>query len=122
MPFMTSAPCGRRGFLADEPPQQAKSWNLDARSNSPWKDDMKEYMEAVGMVAAVGLPLWNIPLIARIVKRRSSDDISLSWALGVWVFTLLMVPSGMISSDPVWRTFSVVNFLLFSGVVFTTLK
>ena len=83
---------------------------------------MLDIIEKVGLVAAVVLPLWNIPLIMKIVQRRSSKDISLAWALGVWVCILFMAPSGFTSSDPVWRTFNIVNTLFFSVVVFVVLK
>ena len=78
-------------------------------------------IEKIGLLAAVILPLWNIPLIVRIVKRKSSGDISIHWALGVWICLLLMAPSGFISEDPVWRVFSIANLTLFSGVVLTVL-
>ena len=71
----------------------------------------------LGLACAVILPLWNIPLIWRIEKRRSSEDISLYWALGVWVCLLGMFPSGIVSSDMVYRTFSVVNLILFTVVM-----
>ena len=83
---------------------------------------MHTWINTMGMIAAVVLPLWNIPLIMKIIKRRSSGDISLSWALGVWVCILLMAPSGLTSSDQVWRTFNMVNLVLFTGVVAVTLK
>ena len=79
-------------------------------------------VEKVGLVAAVVLPLWNIPLIIKIIRRRSSGDISLAWALGVWVCILFMAPSGFRSVDIVWRTFNIINFILFTGVVIVTLK
>lgn len=83
---------------------------------------MQNWINTMGMVAAVVLPLWNIPLIVKIIRRRSSRDISLSWALGVWVCILIMAPSGFLSVDPVWRTFNMVNLVLFTGVVAVTLK
>jgi hypothetical protein len=79
-------------------------------------------VETVGLVCAVGMPFWNIPLIIRIVKRRSSDDISLSWALGVWACIILMAPSGFQSQDIVWKAFNIVNLVMFSAVVFFVLK
>ena len=79
-------------------------------------------LEIISLVSAVVMPLWNIPLIMRIVKRRSSEDISLAWALGVWVCILLMAPSGFQSKDIVWRTFNVTNLILFTAVVFFVLK
>ena len=82
---------------------------------------MMNYMETVGMVAAVVLPLFNIPLIMRIIHRRSSEDISLIWAVGVWVCILLMAPSGFTSDDRIWRTFNMMNIVLFSMVVAVTL-
>lgn len=73
--------------------------------------------ETVGMLAAILLPLWNIPLIVRIQRRKSSQDVSPSWALGVWACLLLMLPAGLGSPDAVFRAFTVVNLVLFSFVV-----
>lgn len=78
-------------------------------------------MEKIALIAAIILPLWNIPLIARIIKRKSSKDISLYWVLGVWVCFLLMAPSGFSSSDAVWRTFNIMNLILFTAVVIVVL-
>ncbi len=79
-------------------------------------------IETVGMIAAVVLPFWNIPLVVRIQHRRSSDDISLAWALGVLVCLLAMLPSGLRSPDRVFRAFTVVNLSLFSAVVVQVLR
>jgi len=79
-------------------------------------------IETIGLVSAVVMPLWNIPLIMRIIQRRSSDDISLYWALGVWVCIILMAPSGFMSTSIVWRAFNIVNLVMFSAVVFFVLK
>ena len=80
------------------------------------------FVEKMGLAASVSLPLWNIPLIIKIVKRRSSADISLSWVMGVWVCSLLMLPSGLLSKDIVLKTFSVVNILFFTGVMIAAVK
>ena len=77
--------------------------------------------QKIAMIAAIVLPFWNIPLIVRIIKRKSSDDISTLWVLGVWTCFLLMAPEGFRSSDPVWRTFNIVNMVLFSAVAVTVL-
>ena len=74
------------------------------------------------MVAAVVLPLWNIPLILRIRKRRSSQDLSVWWAVGVWGCLALMLPAGLASSDRVFQLFTVSNFILFSGVVIQIIR
>ena len=78
-------------------------------------------VEKIALVSAVVLPLWNIPLIFRIIQRKSSRDISLSWAVGVWVCLALMAPSGFLSKDAVWRVFNVVNFFFFTLVLITVL-
>ena len=83
---------------------------------------MKEIIDQIGFLAAVVLPFWNIPLIIKIVKRRSSKDISLSWALGVWICILFMFPSGVSSIDFTWKVFNIVNLGFFTMVVFVTLK
>ena len=54
----------------------------------------QELTQAVGMVSAVALPFWNIPLIWRIQKRRSADDLSPAWALGVFTTWLSGRSSG----------------------------
>ncbi|MFH1092564.1 MAG: hypothetical protein V1739_00255 [Candidatus Omnitrophota bacterium] len=76
-------------------------------------------LQKIALIAAVVLPLWNIPLIIRIIKRRSSQDISLYWAFGVWTCLVLMFPAGIASSDIVWKTFNIANLILFSAVVLT---
>lgn len=83
---------------------------------------MENLIQTVGMWAAVLLPFWNIPLILRIRRRRSSADISLPWALGVLGCLMAMLPSGLRSADPIFRVFTVVNFLMFSGVVIQVLR
>lgn len=72
--------------------------------------------ELIALAAAVILPLWNIPLIIRIVQRKSSEDISLAWAVGVWVCIILMAPSGVKSPDFVWKIYNIVNLFFFTGV------
>lgn len=79
-------------------------------------------IDQIGLITAVILPLFNIPLILRIIKRKSSEDISLWWAMGVWVCLLLMAPSGFRSADIVWRVFNYVNVTLFTVVAIVTLK
>lgn len=74
-------------------------------------------IRTIGLIAAIVLPLWNIPLIIRMVRRKSARDISLYWAFGVWICLLGMFPAGLKSSDLVWKTFNIVNLLLFTAVV-----
>jgi len=78
-------------------------------------------IKIIALVAAIILPLWNIPLIVRIIKRKSSRDISIYWAIGVWVCFLLMAPEAFRSEDPVWRTFNIVNLIMFTCVVIVVL-
>jgi len=78
-------------------------------------------IQTLGLVAAIVLPLWNIPFIMRIIQRKSSRDVSLYWALGVWSCLVFMAPSGFVSEDIVWRTFNIVNLFLFSFVVIVVL-
>ena len=79
-------------------------------------------LNKIALIAAIVLPLWNIPLIIRIIKRRSSKDLSIFWALGVWVCLLVMFPAGIKSPDIVYRVFTFVNFFFFTLVmIFTVL-
>ncbi len=68
------------------------------------------------------LPLFNIPLIMRIIKRKSADDISLVWLFGVWFCILLMSPVALTSQDFAFRAFGWMNVIFFTGVVFVTVK
>ena len=79
-------------------------------------------IETIGVIAAVVLPLWNIPLIIRIGRRRSSKDLSVWWTVGVFVCLLLMLPSGLTSTDLVFKVFSVVNIMLFGAVVIQVIR
>lgn len=76
-------------------------------------------MEMISLIASIVLPLFNIPLIIRVIRRKSSSDISLTWAWGVWICLLLMAPSGFTSIDLVWKTFNICNLILFTAVVVT---
>lgn len=77
--------------------------------------------KTIALIAALVLPLWNIPLIVRIIKRKSSQDISIHWALGVWGCFVLMAPEGFRSVDPVWKAFNIVNLIVFTVVVIIVL-
>jgi uncharacterized protein with PQ loop repeat len=78
-----------------------------------------DMLRKIALIASIILPLWNIPLIYRMIKRGSSKDISLYWAFGVWVCLLLMFPAALSSVDIVWKTFNITNLILFSAVVIT---
>ena len=78
-------------------------------------------IEKVAFIAAIVLPLWNIPLIVRVIKRKSSEDISIYWVMGVWICFLLMAPQAFTSSDIVWRAFNIMNLILFTAVVIAVL-
>lgn len=78
--------------------------------------------EKIALVAAIVLPLWNIPLIVKIMKRKSSKDISLAWVLGVWTCFVIMAPDALTSDDLVWRVFNMVNLVLFTGVMIAVIS
>lgn len=79
-------------------------------------------VEKIGMIASVAMPLFNIPLIRKIFKRKSSNDISLTWLLGVWICIVLMAPAALKSTDIVFKVFGIINLVLFSFVVITVMK
>ena len=83
---------------------------------------MQGIVEKVGLAAAVAMPFFNIPLILKVIKRKSSKDITLVWVLGVWACIVLMAPSGFTSVDVVWRAFNYVNFVLFTTVMVIVVK
>ena len=83
---------------------------------------MGRWIEIIGIVAGVTLPLFNIPLIFRVVKRKSAEDFSISWAVGVWICILLMTPQALRSQDLAFRAYGIVNIIFFSAVAFLVLK
>lgn len=83
---------------------------------------MESWVEKIGTISAVALPLFNIPLIMRLWQRKSSEDMSLTWALGVWICIVLMTPQALRSNDVTFRAFGVVNILFFTVVAFLVVK
>jgi len=79
-------------------------------------------IEMIGLITGIILPLWNIPLIMRIERRKSSEDISLYWAVGVWVCLVFMFPSALISKDIVYKIYSMINILFFTIVMIQTVR
>lgn len=83
---------------------------------------MSDLVEKVGILSGIVMPLFNIPLILRIMQRKSSADISLAWALGVWTCILFMTPQALRSNDAAFRSFGIVNLVFFSAVTFFVVK
>ena len=79
-------------------------------------------IETLGIIASVTLPLWNIPLILRIERRKSSADMSLWWIFGVWGSFLLMLPAGLQSADRVFKVFSIINIIFLTLVVIQVMR
>ena len=76
----------------------------------------------IALLAATMLPLWDIPLIIRIVQRKSSQDISMVWAAGLWATSVLMAPSAFISGDKVAIGFNCVNVTMVTIVLIVVYK
>lgn len=83
---------------------------------------MSDWIQKIGVASAIALPLFNIPLILRLLQRKSSADFSLSWAIGVWICIVLMTPQALRSQDAAFRAYGVVNLVFFTAVVFFILK
>lgn len=79
---------------------------------------MKQTIFYIGMAAGFALPFFNIPLILKIRRNKSSKDISLVWVVGAWSSILLMLPQSLVSPDWSFRIFGLINFLFFSGVFY----
>ena len=74
-------------------------------------------IKILGLIAAIVLPFWNIPLILKVSRRKSSKDFSLWWTFGVWLTLLAMLPSALASEDLVFKVFSLANITIFTAVV-----
>ena len=82
---------------------------------------MEASFQILGLVSGVLMPFFNIPLILRIARRRSSEDISVAWVVGVWLCIVGMVPASLQSSDVVLYAFGLVNVVFFTGVLIAVL-
>jgi len=79
-------------------------------------------IKLIGLIAALVLPLWNIPLIVKIFNRKSSKDFSLLWTFGVWFTLLAMLPSALVSDDVVFKVFNIANITIFTAVVVSVVR
>lgn len=78
--------------------------------------------DLVGALAGAALPLFDIPLIVRIVKRRSSKDISILWAVGLWASSAAMVPAALVGHEVASKAFNIVNITMLTAVVIAVVK
>ncbi len=85
--------------------------NLHAHS---WKDHL-------GLWSSIILPFFNIPLMIRLYQRKSSQDLSMTWVLGVFFCLAGMLPDGLESHDFTYKIFAVFNLAFFAGVTFLVL-
>ncbi|MBI4374100.1 MAG: hypothetical protein HY542_04400 [Deltaproteobacteria bacterium] len=76
------------------------------------------FLEKLGWVASILLPFFNIPLMLRMIQRRSSADLSLLWVSGVFLCLLAMEPVALMSPDRLFKVFATMNVILYSGVAF----
>jgi uncharacterized protein with PQ loop repeat len=79
-------------------------------------------METIGFWASIALPLWDIPLMVRVIRRRSSQDISMSWAFGIWATAVMLAPSAFISGDKMAIAFNIANVIMLTGVLIVVFK
>lgn len=81
-----------------------------------------DWAEKLGILTSIALPLFNVPLIVRLVRRKHSADFSLVWAVGVWACMVLMMPQALRSTDIAFKIFGIMNVLFFSVVAFLIVK
>lgn len=79
-------------------------------------------LKTIGFWAGVILPLWDFSLISHVIKRKSSQDISLGWAFGLWLSSVLMAPSAFVARDKLAIGFNVVNVVMLTAVLVVVFK
>lgn len=79
-------------------------------------------MDQAATVAGAVLPLFDLSLIMHVVKRRSSEDISITWAVGLWLTSVAMAPTGLMSGDLASKAFNLVNVIMLTIVVWVVIK
>ncbi len=80
------------------------------------------FVDTLATVAGSALPLFDISLIMYVIKRKSSKDISLMWAVGLWATSVAMAPAGIMSADIASRAFNIVNVVMLTFVVVVVYK
>ncbi len=80
------------------------------------------WLDAMATVAGGALPLFDISLIMYIIKRKSSKDISVLWAVGLWATSVAMAPAGLLSPDIASKAFNIVNVVMLTIVVIVVIK
>ncbi len=83
---------------------------------------MTSPIEQLGFWAGVTLPLFDIFLIRHVIQRKSSADISLVWMWGIWLSSVLMAPSALISRDMAAIGFNAVNVLMLTIALVVVVK
>ncbi len=76
----------------------------------------------IGLWAGIMLPLWDIPLIVRVIRRKSSSDISQVWAWGIWLSSVLMAPSAFVANNTIAIGFNIVNVITLTAVLIVVVK
>jgi uncharacterized protein with PQ loop repeat len=79
-------------------------------------------MQTISFWAAVILPVWDIPFMVHIIRRKSSKDISLGWIFGLWVSAVLMAPSAFVAGDRAAIGFNAVNVVMLTAVLIVVFK
>ena len=78
--------------------------------------------DTIGFWAGIMLPLWDIPLIVKILRRQSSDDISLVWMWGIWLSSVFMAPAAFMVHNTIAIAFNIVNVTTLTAVLIVVLK
>jgi uncharacterized protein with PQ loop repeat len=79
--------------------------------------------DTIAFWAGVVLPLWDIPLILHIIRRKSSADISIVWMWGLWGTSVLMAPSAWIEqTNPAAVAFNIVNVTALTALLVVVMK
>lgn len=71
-------------------------------------------LETIAEISTSLISLFNIPFIMNIKKRKSSCDISLTWAAGIWICSVLMFVASIVSGNSIFQIIAVVNLAIFT--------
>jgi uncharacterized protein with PQ loop repeat len=82
---------------------------------------MVPFFKQLGMFSAIVMPLFNIPQIITVLRRKSAEGISLLWVTGIELCILGILPSSLLSPDPILRAYGIVNTVFFTATFATVL-
>lgn len=81
-----------------------------------------DWIGIIGIVGSILMPLFNIPMIVRIIRRKSSQDFSLVGAAGLFSCMLLMLPQALRSEEISFKLLNFISVIVFGILIVSIIR